>query len=90
MHAQVFHWQMKCTKSVVIFGVDNSSSTHTENRKKDLLVFGEGSTDVLDGATITAVINSLHYNTDNGFLNSNNVNIFQCKGKDSEINAYPL
>ena len=34
-------------KIVVIFGVNNGSSRHTDNRKKDILVLGEGSTDRL-------------------------------------------
>ena len=29
-------------RNVVIFGVDNSSSSHTDNKKNNLLVLGEG------------------------------------------------
>ena len=41
-------------KSVVIFGVDNSSYMHADNREKYILVLGEGPTDGLDDTTITA------------------------------------
>ena len=41
-------------KNDVIFGVDNSSSVHGDNRKKDILVFCEGPTDWFDDAAITA------------------------------------
>ena len=37
-----------------IFGVDNSSSTHADNRRKDILVLGEGRTLGLDNSAITA------------------------------------
>ena len=38
----------------VIFGVDNSSSVHIDGRNKNIIVLGEGSTQGLDNATITA------------------------------------
>ena len=61
---------------MIIFDVDNSSSTHTDNREKYILVPGEGPTQELDNTSITAefkfIINftasknnfclSLHYN----------------------------
>ena len=33
--------------NVVIFGVDNSSSSHTDNQKNDFLILGEGNTFVI-------------------------------------------
>lgn len=42
----------ECGKNLVIFNVGHSSSTHTDNRKNDVLVFGEGSTDELDDIEI--------------------------------------
>ena len=39
-------------KNVSIFGVDNSSSMQTDNRKKENLVFGEGSPQGLCNTTI--------------------------------------
>ena len=32
------------TRSVIIFGIDNSSSSHADNRKKNVLVLGESPT----------------------------------------------
>ena len=31
-------------KNVIIFGVDMSSSVHVDNKKKDILILGEGPT----------------------------------------------
>ena len=45
-----FDW----SKNVVIFGVDNSSSVHIDNKKKDVLVLLKGPTQGLDETTITA------------------------------------
>ena len=39
-------------KNVVAFGVNNTLSVHPDIRKKDILDFGEGPTDVLDDTTI--------------------------------------
>ena len=33
---------MKCYRNVIIFAVDNSSSSHNENLKNDFLILGEG------------------------------------------------
>ena len=41
-------------RNVVISGVDNSSSPHIDGRNKNFLVLGEGPTQGLDNATITA------------------------------------
>ena len=38
----------------VIFGVDNSSSSHIYNCKKNYLVLGEGPTDSINDSTSTA------------------------------------
>ena len=38
----------------VIFGVGNSSSTHIDNKKKDILILGKGPTQGLDDTTIAA------------------------------------
>ena len=49
MHVHHFHYQMvNGVKIFVIFGIDNSSSMHANNRKKDILVLGQGSIDGLD------------------------------------------
>ena len=39
-------------KSVLIFGVNNSSWVHADNRKKEILVIGEGTMDGLDDPSI--------------------------------------
>ena len=39
---------------LIFFGVDNSSSAHTDNRKTDMFVLSEGLVDGLDDTTITA------------------------------------
>ena len=55
MHVHNFYCQIvNGVKNDVIFGVDNSSSVHDDNRKKDILVFCEGPTDWFDDAAITA------------------------------------
>ena len=84
-----FNWD----KNVVIFGVNNSSSVHIDNKKKDILVLGEIPTQRLDDNTIRVEakysINSsksqrkfclsLHYNGSNSFLFVNATNIYQFK-----------
>ena len=76
-------------KNVVIFGVDNSSSVHTNNREKDIFIFGKIPTDGLDDNTIKAEVEysinftekqnkfwlNLHYNGSNSFLFVNGVKI---------------
>ena len=37
-------------RNVIIFGVDNSSSSHTDNIKNDFLIFGEGPTFGMNGS----------------------------------------
>ena len=90
-------------KNVIIFGVDMSSSTKIDNRKKDILILGKGPTQGLEH-TLTAEklysINftkentkfclSLHYNGANSYLFVNGTEIIKFKAKDSEIVAYLL
>ena len=40
--------------NTIIFGVNMSSSVHAENKKKDILILGEGPTKGLDDTTLTA------------------------------------
>ena len=40
--------------NVIIFGVDMSSSVYIYNKKKYILILGEGPTQGLDGTTMTA------------------------------------
>ena len=48
----LFHIQVVAGNNANIFGVDISSSVHVDNKKKDILILGEGTT--LDDTTLTA------------------------------------
>ena len=90
-------------RNVIIFGVDKSSSTKTDNKGKDIFLFGRGPTQGLEhthSAEKTYSINftkentkfclSLHYNGANSYLFVNGTEIIKFKAKDSEITPYPL
>ena len=86
-------------RNFIIFGVDMSSSIHVDNKKKDILIIGEGITQGLDGATLTTekmypvkftennknICLSWHYNGANSYLFVNGKEIIKVKAKDSEI-----
>ena len=90
-------------RNVIIFGVDMSSSTKIDNRKKDILILGKGPTQGLEH-TLSAekmysinfteknkkVCLSLHYNKENSYLFVNGTEIIKFKSKDPEILPYPL
>ena len=89
--------------NVIIFGLDMSSSTKIDNRKKDILIFGKGLTQGLEhllsvekmysiNFTVTRKKNclSLHYNGANSYLFAYGKGIHKFKAKDSEIVATPL
>ena len=40
-------------RNCIIFGVDMSSFVHVDNKKKYILILGEGPTQELDGTTLT-------------------------------------
>ena len=80
-----------------------SSSTHIDNKKEDILVFGRGPTQGLESTLTEAKmcsINftvtkkkfclSLYYNGANSYLFVNGTEICKFKAKDSEIVASPL
>ena len=48
-----FYWIFSndFVRNVIIFGVDNSSLSHTNNRKYNFLVLGEGPTDGINDRT---------------------------------------
>ena len=89
-------------KNVIIFGVDKSSSTKIDNRKKDAWNLGKGPTQGLEH-TLSAekmyLINftkentkfclSLHYSGADIYLFVNCTEIIKFKAKDSEITPYP-
>ena len=81
-------------KNVIIFGVDMSSLSHIDNKKKDILILGKGPTQGLEH-TMTAVklysisftkqntkfCLSLHYNGVNSYLFVNDTEIIKLKAK---------
>ena len=76
-----------------------SSLVHIDNKKKDILIFGIGSTQKLDDTMLSKEAQysidfsrsnrkyclSLHYNGSNSFLFINATKIYQLKAKDSKI-----
>ena len=90
-------------QNVLIFGADMSSSAHIDNKKKDILVLGIGSTQGLEHTLTVEKIYSInftvtkkkfclsrHYNGPNSFLFVNGTEIYKLKAKDSKIVASPL
>ena len=91
-------------KYVIVFGADMSSSVHVDNKNKDILILGEGPTQGLDDATLTAeakywinftqlnkrLVLSLYYNRIRSFLFVNATKVYQFKGKNPEIKDYTL
>ena len=92
------------SQMVIIFGVDNSSSVHVDNKKKDHLVHCEDPTQRLYDTTIATeakyyinfaesrkrFVLSLHYDGINSFLIVNATKIYQFKVKYSKIKPCPL
>ena len=90
-------------RNVRIFGVDMSSSTKIDDRRKDILILGKGPMQAFEH-TLSAEkmysINfrennktfclSLHYNGANSYLFVNGKEIHKFKAKDSEIVTTPL
>ena len=80
-------------RNVIIFGVDNSSLSHTDNQKNDFLVLGEGPIFGINGSfgspekTFSNNFNkektkfslSLHYNSDNSYLFVDRKEIYKFK-----------
>ena len=91
-------------ENVIILGDDMSSSLHADNKKKDILILGEGPTQGTDDTTLTAeaiypiniiktnkiFVLSLHYNVSNSFLFVNATKVYQLKAKDYEIKEHAL
>ena len=91
-------------RNAIILGADMSSSVHTNNKTKNILVLGKDFIQGLDNTTIYAEklysINfdkantkfcvSLHYNGASSYLFVNGTAIIKFKAKDSEIVANPL
>ena len=90
-------------RNEIIIGVNMSSSTTIDNRKKYILILGKGPTQGLEHTlsaekmysinfTVTGkkFCLSLHYNGANSYLFVNGKEIHKFKAKDSEIVATPL
>ena len=102
-HVFFSHPSGETGRNVIILGVDMSSSTKIDNRKKDILNLGNGPTQDLEH-TLSAgkmySINftennkkfclSLHCNGANSYLVVNGREIYKFKEKDSELAATPL
>ena len=81
-----------------------SSFVHVDNKGKDILILGEGSTQWLDDTTLTAdtkypinftqsgkrFILSLHFNRSNSFLFVDATKVYKFKAKNSNIKDYAL
>ena len=90
-------------RNVIILGVDMISSSHIDNKKRDISILGKGPTQKLE-LTLTGenlyLINftientkfclSLHYNGAKRYLFVNGTEIIKFKAEDSEISAYLL
>ena len=97
---RIFIYRWKLWKNVIFSGADMSSSVHVDNKKKDVVILGEGPTQELDDTALTAeakyAINftqsgkSQHYNGSNNFLFVNATKVHQFKAKNSEIKDYAL
>ena len=48
-------------QNVIIFGVDINSSIHVENKKKDILILGNGSTEGLEHAVTAEKMYSINF-----------------------------
>ena len=87
-------------RNVIIFGVDNSSSSHSDNRKNNFLTLGEDPTYGINGSfgstekkfsinfakTNTKFCLSLLYNADNSYLFSNGKDVFRFKAENKNVN----
>ena len=102
-HGYFSHPSSGTGRNVIIFGVDMSSSTKIDNRKKDILSLGKCPTQGLEYTLSTEKMNSinftendkklclsLHCNGAHSCLFVNGTEIYKFKAKDSQIVAIPL
>ena len=85
-------------KNIVIFGFDNRSSSHADNRK-NVLMLGEGPSYGINGRfvapgkmfynnyskTKTKYCSNLHYNGENSYLFVNGKEIFKFKAENNNV-----
>ena len=88
-------------RNVIIFGVDNSSSSHSDNRKNNFLMLGKGPTfginrnfgapeetfDITFSKPNTKFCLSLHCNSHNSYLFVNGKEIFKFKADNKNVNS---
>ena len=88
------------SRNVMILGVDNSSSSHTDKIKNDFLILGEGPTYGINGSfgapekkfsinfakAKTKFCLSLHYNADNSYLFVNGKETYKFKASKKKNN----
>ena len=90
------HGIVTLLRMFVNFGVDNSSSSHTDNCKNNFLVLGEGPTYGINGSfekkssinfskVNTRFCLSLHYNHENTYLFANGKKIFNFKAGNKSV-----
>ena len=102
-HVFFSHPSGETGRNVIILGVDMSSSTKIDNRKKDILNLGNGPTQDLEHTLSAGKMHSinftennkkfclsLHCNGANSYLVVNGREIYKFKEKDSELAATPL
>ena len=90
-------------QNIILFGVDMLSSTHVDNKKKDILALGKEPTQALEHAltsekmylinftiTKTTFCLSLYYIGTNSYFFVNGKEIYKFKAKDSKIVATSL
>ena len=64
-HGFFSHPNGRSGRNVIIFGVDMSSTTKTDNRKKDILILGKGPTQGLDYTLSAEKIYSINFTENN-------------------------
>ena len=93
-------WIFGLAQDVIVFGVDNSSSSHTDNLKHNFLILGEDPTigingrfgasgkkiDIIFSRAKTKFCLSLHYNSNNSYLFVNGKEIYKFKANNGNVN----
>ena len=102
-HGFFSHPSSRTGRNVIVSGVDMSSSTKIDNRKKYIIILGKGAIQALEHTMNAEQIYSISskeqnkkfclsllYNGANRYLFVNGTEIHKCKAQDSEIVATPL
>ena len=88
-------------RNFIVFGIDNSVSSHADNRKNNVLVLGKGPIFGINGSFISPKKNlsinfskantehclSLHYNADNSYFLVKGKEIFKFKANNNISNS---